>query len=185
MNSTRQYTSPEQEQIDKVICDLSHRCTLLQSIQPLNATTECSIFLDKQGKYQPQFVYKPLDTAKIQYTIDTLLSLQNSFTASDPITQLQAKKVHELIEKYSLILAYQKQDLESIYRYNTSLFETIPRNEKIPLPQEGKEISRAEYLQTNIYDHLTKFDSEQAQTLIQLKCKQLGIDNYTIIVKHL
>jgi len=73
MKSTRQYISPEQEQIDKAICHLARRCNLVSSIEPINAMEECKKFLDLKGQYNPQFIYKKLDTAKIQQTIDVLL----------------------------------------------------------------------------------------------------------------
>ncbi len=180
-----QYISPEQEQIDKAICHLARRCNLVSSIEPINAMEECAKFLELKGQYNPQFIYKKIDTAKIQQTIDVLLWLQHDFTANDPITQLQAKKVQELIEKYSLILAYQEQDLENIYKYNTRIFETIPWDEDIPVPQHVPQISCTDYLQTDSYDDIETIDSQQAQELIHLKCKHLGIKNYQIVLKHI
>ncbi len=185
MKSTRQYSSPEQEQIDKAICHLTRRCNLVSSIEPINAMEECTKFIELKGQYNPQFVYKPVDTNKIQQVVDTLIWLQKDFTAADPITQLQAKKVQELIEKYSLILAYQEQDFESIYKYNTRLFQTIPRDDEIPVPKYVPQISCSDYLQTDAYDTITTIDSEQAEELIHLKCKQLAIQNYQIVRKHI
>lgn len=180
-----QYISSEQEQIDKAICYLARRCNLVSSIEPINAVDECKKFIEFKGQYNPQFVYKILDPSKIQQAIDALLGLQDNFTAHDPITQLQARKVQELVEKYGLILAYQQQDFESIYKYNTKIFETIPRDEEIPVPQHAPTISCADYLQTNLYDDIETIDGEQAQELIHLKCKQLGIKNYQIVLKHI
>lgn len=183
MKSTRQYISLEQEQIDKAICDLSHKCTLLKSIWPTNAIEECQKFVANQGKYNPQFTYKPLDISKLQHTITALQQLH--IIENDPISELQKIKIQELIEKYSLMFAYQEQDLESIYKYNTRLFESIPRDEQIPMPQHSNSISRAKYLQTTAYDDITVIDTKQAQELVELKCKHFGIENYQIIIKKL
>ncbi len=112
--------------LDDKIASINSWLALNRLLRPTNYLIEFDKFVEKQGKYDPQFIYNfPL--------YSTLQELEKEFQILDtkyrqrwyfhsPIAQLFFEKIDEWYQKIQLIKAYKQQNSDNIRKYNTLLF---------------------------------------------------------------
>jgi hypothetical protein len=75
------------------------------------------------GKYNPIFKYKRPDEQNLIQTKEEIGKLEEQLKKlKSPFAQLFLKKLEELEVRRTLILAYSKQDFDTILLYNRKLF---------------------------------------------------------------
>ncbi|MEI6671830.1 MAG: hypothetical protein WCL02_00220 [bacterium] len=92
-------------------------------MRPVNYFSELDKFITLHGKYNPIFKYKRPEEKKLIQTKEEIHKLQEQLKKlKSPFTQLFLTKLEELELRRNLILAYTKQDFDTIAIYNRKLF---------------------------------------------------------------
>lgn len=126
------YSSKAQQILDKQIMRLSERSDILRFLDPLNKYEELQTFVDRKGDYNPQFIYETKHISLLDQIINYITKLQDKSHSlkidtynkrSIQLKQGMIDKCNELLTKFSLLRSYHHQEFESIYKYNTQLFD--------------------------------------------------------------
>ena len=109
--------------IDQKVEKLHKRLNLSAKLRPLNYFSELDKFITLHGKYNPIFKYKRPEEQKLLQTKEEINKLEEQLKKlKSPFAHIFLKKLEELEVRRTLILAYSKQDFDTISVYNRKLF---------------------------------------------------------------
>lgn len=170
-------------EVDDHLLQVTKKINLLKYLTPTNIDEERERFVQMKGQYDPQFVYNFPSEKEIVSRIQELHDLQQRYfdgkTYENTIAIVLANKIKENILTAHLLLAYSKQDVVNIEKYNALLYwpfdETMLKQAKkiVQDYQEPKAETRWEILTGNdiqqyILEYLRKHHITDV-TLVQTK----------------
>jgi hypothetical protein len=126
----------ELHSIDQKIEKLNKRLNLSSRLRPINYFSELDKFITFHGKYNPTFKYRWPQEEKLMQTKDEIVKLQEQLSKlTSGFKQLFIDKLEELETRRNLILAYSRQDFDTIAVYNRKLFGEFD-NELLKIARE-------------------------------------------------
>ncbi len=175
--------SPSLKQLDMSINEVGKYLNISYHLDPINLSEQKEIFLEQGGKYNPLFVYKFPDTARLEWIEQKLTFLQKEIKdifLDSRLFQLYDEKITELFCKLSLLKGYVEQDFSKIYKYQkrlyggskTKLLEIAERKMKQQheLPQKsqvlGRRVSQEEIIR-KIQEKILMYGLPETQILVR------------------
>ncbi len=165
----------ELHSIDQKIEKLNKRLNLSSRLRPINYFSELDKFITFHGKYNPTFKYRWPQEEKLMQTKDEIVKLQEQLSKlTSGFKQLFIDKLEELETRRNLILAYSRQDFDTIAVYNRKLFGEFD-NELLKIARE-KIFTTKEDNQKLLWEPLTLSEIERIIEKYLADKKIFGVD---------